>query len=240
MPVTNPAMDILLVEDHVVNQKLAMTVLERMGHHVVLAENGRIALDKLARAHFDLVLMDMQMPVMDGLEATRHIRANEGEGHIPIIAMTANAMSGDRDRCLDAGMDDYISKPIKTSVLQEVLARWAPRQESGAEDGGFDYLEALRSSDRELVDIIAGMFMEQYPKDLQQMREALAEQNAKAVMLVAHSMRGAVALFNADPVQDLAQKIERDAKQGILSGLEGRLEQLSVELERLGAALKRL
>jgi signal transduction histidine kinase/DNA-binding response OmpR family regulator len=120
-------LDVLLVEDNKVNQTFAIRLLRKWGHHVTLAENGREALERIqAKRGFDLVLMDMQMPVMGGLEATRAIRAFEQqEGtqtHIPIIAMTANSMEGDRESCLDAGMDDYISKPIKVDALAEKLA----------------------------------------------------------------------------------------------------------------------
>ena len=117
---------ILLVEDHPVNQKLATALLERRGYRVTLAENGRIAVDKFSSARFAVVLMDMQMPEMDGIEATRAIRALEQQQqrpHTPIIAMTANAMSGDRELCLEAGMDDYLAKPINAAELFATLER---------------------------------------------------------------------------------------------------------------------
>jgi signal transduction histidine kinase/ActR/RegA family two-component response regulator len=120
---------ILLVEDNAVNQKLALTLLQRRGYRTVLAENGQEALDKITQQVFAAVLMDMQMPVMDGIEATREIRANEaacGYVRTPIIAMTANAMQGDRERCIAAGMDDYLAKPIKSDELFAVLKRFAP------------------------------------------------------------------------------------------------------------------
>ncbi|HEX5388281.1 MAG TPA: ATP-binding protein [Burkholderiaceae bacterium] len=120
---------VLLVEDHPVNQKLATHLLQRWGHQVSLAQNGQEALDAVATGgHFDLLLMDMQMPVMGGIEATRRIReleAHRGWRPLPIIAMTANAMSGDRDECLAAGMNDYISKPMRQAELSEKLTRWS-------------------------------------------------------------------------------------------------------------------
>jgi len=126
-----PAQHLLLVEDNPVNQRLARTLLERRGYRVTLAENGQEAIAALAGNVFAAILMDMQMPVMDGLEATRRIRADEagsGKGHVPIIAMTANAMQGDRELCLEAGMDDYVSKPINARQLFDCLARWAGPQ----------------------------------------------------------------------------------------------------------------
>jgi CheY-like chemotaxis protein len=119
---------VLLVEDNRINQRLASKLLEDRGYRVTLAENGQLALDALAQARFAAVLMDMQMPVMDGLEATRRIRAREAaeaRARTPIIAMTANAMQGDRERCLAAGMDDYISKPINADELFRQLEGWA-------------------------------------------------------------------------------------------------------------------
>jgi CheY-like chemotaxis protein len=120
----------LLVEDHPINQMLATTLLKRWGHEVVLAENGQQAIDLFPSRAWDLVLMDMQMPVMGGLEATRHIRALEPHGqHIPIVAMTANAMESDRQACLDAGMDDFLAKPFASPSLHALLLRYLPKTE---------------------------------------------------------------------------------------------------------------
>ena len=117
---------VLLVEDHPINQKLAMTLLAKWGHTVVLAENGQEAVAQFAQGTWDLVLMDMQMPVMGGIEATRLIRASESPGsHTPIVAMTANAMEGDRVACLEAGMDDHMAKPFKAETLRGVLKTWS-------------------------------------------------------------------------------------------------------------------
>jgi two-component system, sensor histidine kinase and response regulator len=122
------SLDVLLVEDYVVNQKLAITLLTRWGHHVTLAENGQLALEALATHRFDLVLMDMMMPVMDGLEATQRFRAQEQGPRTPIVAMTANAMQGDKEKCLASGMDDYISKPFEIPQLKLILSRYAGRR----------------------------------------------------------------------------------------------------------------
>jgi CheY-like chemotaxis protein len=114
---------VLVVEDNAVNQRLAQRILEKEGHAVVLAGNGKEALELLAGQPFDLILMDVQMPVMDGFEATRAIRKLERGGHITIIATTAHAMTGDRERCLAAGMDGYISKPIHPAELLTLVAQ---------------------------------------------------------------------------------------------------------------------
>jgi CheY-like chemotaxis protein len=116
---------VLLVEDNRVNQAVARRMLEHLGHRVTVAENGRIAVQLVRREAFDLILMDCQMPELDGYEATREIRAAEGDGRrLPIVAMTAHAMVGDREQCLAAGMDDYLTKPVKMQELGETIARW--------------------------------------------------------------------------------------------------------------------
>jgi CheY-like chemotaxis protein len=114
---------ILLAEDNIINQKVAVYILERYGHKVFVANNGQEVLQALKKEHFDLILMDVQMPKMDGFEATASIREKEKKTgfHIPIIAMTAHAMKGDRERCLDSGMDDYIAKPLKAEHLTKTI-----------------------------------------------------------------------------------------------------------------------
>ncbi len=125
-------MQILLAEDNAINQRLATCLLERHGHRVVIASNGREAVTALAAQQFDLVLMDIQMPEMDGLEATACIRAQERTTgtHIPIVAVTASTTLGDRERCLAAGMDAYVSKPIKSGELFKAIAEMAPTHSS--------------------------------------------------------------------------------------------------------------
>jgi two-component system, sensor histidine kinase and response regulator len=120
---------ILLTEDNVVNQRVALRILEKAGHMVAIAENGKAALRMLEEQTFDLILMDVQMPEMGGFEATAHIREKEElmGRHIPIVAMTAHAMAGDRERCLDAGMDDYLAKPVAAASLLEMVALYGSK-----------------------------------------------------------------------------------------------------------------
>ena len=129
MKLKNKGLHILIAEDNLVNQKLAARLLEKQGHTSMIANNGREAVEAWETEAFDAVLMDMQMPVMDGLEATREIRAKEQQlgKHVTIIAMTANAMIGDRERCLEAGMDEYIPKPVDVMKLVEVLEKINPQ-----------------------------------------------------------------------------------------------------------------
>ena len=223
-----PKLSILLVEDHIVNQKLATAMLERWGHQVMVAGDGLVALDLLAQHRFDLVLMDMMMPVMGGLEATQRIRAQESvDAHLPIVAMTANAMQGDRERCLRAGMDDYLSKPIDWAELQRVLVRFAPasmnadahgetqtlppsvpNDHSESPDLGFDYQSALAASDQEVVDIVADAFVAQWPVDVERMTQALSDGDMSPLLHTAHALKGTLGLFGAAPAVFLAQALE--------------------------------
>ena len=134
-PRSSVALDVLLVEDNQVNQMVASGMLRKLGHRVVVRENGQLALEYLQSNHCDLVLMDCQMPVMDGFEATRTIRATEGLAHLPVIAVTANAMEGDREQCLSAGMNDYLTKPYSIEAMREVLERWGAGAEAQSSRG---------------------------------------------------------------------------------------------------------
>jgi CheY-like chemotaxis protein len=128
---------VLLVEDNTMNQLVATKVLEKLGVTTEVAENGRVALDAIANGTFDAVLMDCQMPEMDGYEATRQLRRREATAgtHLPVIAMTAAAMEGDRDACIAAGMDDYITKPVRADELRAALARWIRPREATPSHG---------------------------------------------------------------------------------------------------------
>ena len=248
-------LDVLLVEDHPINQKLATNLLERWGHRVTLAENGKLAVEVMRGRRFDIVLMDMMMPVMDGLEATRQIRVAEMENSVPrtpIIAMTANAMQGDRENCLEVGMDDYIAKPIKSQNLQQLLRQYAKgdaafRLDSTGNDGlpqntahRFDYAEAVRAADQEIVEIIAGIFLQHYQRDLEKIRSGVATNDLPAVLFVAHSLRGTLAMFGAQPAAQLAQRIEQQAARGDALGLVEMADSLVAEVEQLSAVLKPL
>ena len=225
----------MLAEDSAVNQKLATVLLELQGHAVSLANNGREALEKLQQQPFDLVLMDVQMPELDGLEATRQIRAREpAEEHIPIVAMTAHAMQGDRERCLDVGMDDYLSKPVRAQELREVLERLfaspaeddRPRdvdeahsdkaEERVADDHlTIDWSEALagvgNKADllRELVDL----FLKEAPRLLRQAEEAIEKADPPELRLAAHTLKGSARYFGKSSLSVLAAELETMATQ---------------------------
>jgi len=242
------ALNILLVEDNKINQKLALVLLKRAGHQVTLADNGQIALDWLAKQRFDLVLMDMMMPVLDGLQATRLFRASEQGARTPIVAMTANVMPGDRERCLQAGMDDYLSKPISVAELNRVLtlsytascatekvangtAFGTPLAASEAADSGFDYTQALAQVDQEVLGIIAEAFVLQWPLEWQKLQQALAASDWRSVLQSAHTLKGVLALFGARPAVDLAAALEQTAAhaQGQAAGTDSDRAQASCQ-----------
>lgn len=210
--------EVLLVEDNPVNQTLARTWLTRWGIHCTVAENGAVALERLSERRFDLVLMDCQMPIMDGFEASARIRALDDPGMraIPIIAMTANAMAGDRERCLAAGMDDYISKPISTTYLKEAIERLArKRGQFGAPlVSEFDYAQALRRADPDTISIIAESFIESMEADFTRMDTALSVLDWPEVMRLAHSAKDLCLTFHADPLADDFARLTTMARRG--------------------------
>ncbi|HEY1191699.1 MAG TPA: PAS domain S-box protein, partial [Gemmata sp.] len=209
-----PVFRVLVAEDNPVNQRVITRLLENFGHTVTMTANGRQALGALAAAPFDVVLMDVQMPEMDGFEATRALRAGEaGTGRRTfVVAMTAHAMKGDRERCLDAGMDDYLSKPIQRSELVRVLDRAArepvpappgpplPAPGSG-DEAPFDRASALArlGGDEELFAEVAGLFQADAQKFLTELREALRADNAEALHRTAHGLKGAAGYLGARP-----------------------------------------
>jgi two-component system sensor histidine kinase/response regulator len=249
-------MEILLVEDNLINQKLATALLNKWGHQVTIAENGQLALDRMANASFDLVLMDMMMPVMDGLEATRQYRAGEQGRRTPIIAMTANAMVGDRERCLDAGMDDYISKPFEIAELHRLITRFShngqpvPSLEAATGQAepatplrtgpDFDYARALRDSDQEVVEIISDIFVMQWPLDHATMAHAIETGDAASLRNTSHALKGSLGMFGAHPAVELAAELEQLASTDQLSGAASFQAAASSLLTNLGVQVAAL
>ena len=237
-------LQILLAEDNVVNQRLAQHLLEGRGHHVTIANNGREALELLERGQFDLALVDVQMPEMDGLQLTAAIREKEvhTKAHLPIIAMTAYAMKGDRERCLEAGMDDYIAKPINSTQLFEIidnLRRPDLRTLSGAAPPASQEvldestLRARFEGEPELLRDVVNLYLEDYPNLLGGIRGAVERGDARALERAAHKLKGTVANFAARAAYDAALRME-------VMGREGHLEQAAEALQDLESALKEL
>jgi len=250
-----PRLKILVAEDNVINQKVAVGILEKLGHRVVLADNGLNAVSLWESESFDLVLMDVQMPEMSGFEATAVIRKREkktGE-HIPIIAMTAHAMKGDRERCLEAGMDDYIPKPIQARQLQEVVSAimGAGVESTPVFDGEDFALERIESvgvldletalarldGDRELLDQAAEIFLAQYPSLIENIRLAITNRDARSLEYACHNLRGSVEHFGAAAACELALTLELIGKAGNLPKDMTAMTALETELKHVEAAV---
>jgi two-component system sensor histidine kinase/response regulator len=251
---------VLLAEDNFVNQRLATRMLEKHGHEVVVVNSGKEALAALDRQRFDLVLMDVQMPEMGGLEAASAIRRREaapgaaatGHRRIPVIAMTAHAMKGDRERCLEAGMDGYVSKPIRAEELFEAIARVVPAHgdapsearplppPSPAEE--FDRAELMDrvEGDLGLLDSLVRVFLDSYPAMLAAVKMAVDRRDAGALHCAAHELKGAVANFACPDAVQAALRLEVMGRSEDLSGAEGAFAELKGALERLRPALGRL
>jgi PAS domain S-box-containing protein len=239
---------ILLAEDNPVNQKLAVTFLSKWGHRVEVVENGAQAVEEAHSRVFDLILMDMQMPVMGGLEATRLIRDQDHvKGrYTPIIAMTANAMDEDRERYLNAGMDDYISKPLDTERLRGILATIVPEKPEADsaplshEETVFDYDQALRTADSWVIETIGQAFLDDCPRQIAELVDALDSRDQALLLRSAHTLRGLVGNFNAHRIETLARELEQPDSMQDLPKAHAVLHRLTAELDALRRALSDL
>jgi len=261
---------VLLVEDNPVNQTVATKLLERAGHEVVTAGNGQEAIEWFEKRRFDLILMDVQMPVLGGLDATRAIRAREARrswvmsGHwevTPIIAMTAHVMQGDRERCLEAGMDDYVSKPVQPAELYAAIERVTQRAEH-ADTGTGGVVELMNLDGNEIsaegsplvVDLqqtldildgdadalysLIGIFLADYGKNVAQLEKARQQKDLAALSAVAHSLKSSSAIFGAPSVAETAQLLEHAARRGEAEEALGLVPRFLSELGELSARLR--
>jgi two-component system sensor histidine kinase/response regulator len=243
---------VLLAEDNPINQELTARTLSKRGHQVTVVGNGKLAVEALEKQSFDLVLMDVQMPEMDGWEATNAIRQREistGK-HIPIIAMTAHAMKGDRERCLAAGMDAYISKPVHIEELLQVtegLTRHGGPIDRSQEGGPLGTTTIDRAAallrvegDEGLLADLAKLFCDESPRMLSVIQDAIKLKNADALARGAHSLKGSVATFSAQQAFDLALKLERLGRANDFADAERVFGLLSAEIEHVKIALTSL
>ena len=237
---------ILLAEDNPLNQILAVRLLEKHGHAVTIAENGKEALSILSEKEFDVILMDAQMPEMDGYETTKSIRSGVDilNTNIPIIAMTANVMEGDREACLAAGMDDYVSKPIRVLDLMSALGRQVTTKDGSAADTA-EAVEAkkelhivsaraleLLDWDETLYREICGMFLAHVPDNMREIQNALHEGDIGAAHRKSHALKSISGSVGAEYVQEIAAAIEDACEKQELEGVTELLSRLELELER--------
>lgn len=220
-------LDVLLAEDNYVNQKLAYAVLEKWGHSVTLVDTGQKAFDAWRNGKFELIVMDVQMPEMDGMEATQRIRQAEKENeHIPIIAMTAHALAGDREKCLEAGMDGYTSKPLRIQDLYREIARFfdtssgeicSSNERANQANGedcksyGLDWSSALNAcgDDKQLLNELMEILLREVPELVGELHRAIDAQESSVAGRVAHTIKGSFRFFGETPVGDSCRKIEK-------------------------------
>jgi len=252
------SLNVLLAEDNRVNQQLATHILERFGHDVTLATTGAevLALTE-ADQHFDVILMDIQMPEMDGIEATRLLREREArtDTHVPIVAMTAHAMVGDRERFLEAGMDDYVSKPISRDRLREVLRGIGRSQPSSSDpspedpvaeadesETSFDrdVLMEHTASDGELIRTLVEVFEADRSKLLGDIETALDGGDEDALHRAAHTIKGALGVFGAEPARARAERLEQAARKGLVSDGQAQYDELAAQVNGLLVDLRAL
>ncbi|MBA2112938.1 hybrid sensor histidine kinase/response regulator [Bremerella alba] len=245
--------NILLAEDGVVNRKVAQSLLENRGHHVTSVENGQLAVDAFRSGSFDLILMDVQMPVLDGFAATEEIRRLEKETSrkIPIIALTAHAMKGDRERCLEGGMNDYVSKPFRPEELFAAVERVRPvvirspdvnpETDHLSEDNYLPFhpgraLENVGGSE-EILNEMIDLFTTECPKQLHEIQAAFASGDNEKFIRSAHTLKGSVALFAADEATASARRIEFMGRDNELSDFQDAWNDLTQNVNELISAL---
>ncbi|MHB8763252.1 MAG: PAS domain S-box protein [Deferrisomatales bacterium] len=244
---------VLVAEDNAVNQLLVRALLEREGHAVTVTSSGRQALEALAGGGFDGVLMDVQMPEMDGLEATRRIRRGEVPGvppDLPIVALTAHAVQGDRERFLAAGMDDHVSKPLSPASLSAALARWHPRPAAGAAEeapaGGEEGLPEVEERLRDWLERLppprvwelVDLFRKQLPVQIAAVADARGAGDAPGLAAASHTLRGSAVCFGTQRMAELCAELEAAAKAGSLEGAAAGVAALERELRRLDGYLE--
>ncbi|MFQ5583388.1 MAG: response regulator, partial [Calditrichia bacterium] len=244
---------VLLAEDNRINQKIILRLLKKMNFNVSIAGNGTEAVLKAKSDKFDLVLMDVQMPEMDGLTATRKIRELEKESgtHVPIIAITAHAMKGDREKCLDAGMDEYLTKPIKSEHLQKMIAKIMgngnPATVNIEDNAQSNQIHALPLDKLELLERVEGdmpllgeiveLFYQEYPRFINQIKTSIDKQDPSQLKKSAHTLKGMFGNLGAHTAFDLAKSLEDCSKKEDYSAAQQTLAQLKDEIEEVKNAL---
>jgi CheY-like chemotaxis protein/HPt (histidine-containing phosphotransfer) domain-containing protein len=250
---------VLLVEDVPANQKVAAVMLQRFGIEVDVAENGKEALEKWEESNYDLILMDCQMPVMDGYDATRAIRSRGDRGRTPIVALTANALESDRKRCVDAGMDGFIAKPFARNDLLKVLEQWLPieslagtgidticrkkktRSNSGAGEEGpidRDQMESMRTALGEDFDDLVTTYLEGVEEMLAAIPRAWEASDLKELERQAHSIKSSSASVGAVVLSRLAREMEEQVRSNELEEVTEQVQEMEQEFQRVRESLE--
>jgi CheY-like chemotaxis protein len=243
LPKIQGPLRILLAEDTEISQRVVVDLLKRWGHTSSVVQNGQEVLDALAGESFDLVLMDVEMPIMDGLEVTRLIREREQatNTHLPIVAITAHAMAGDRERFLAAGMDAYIPKPIQAEDVIGVIQELAVKYEIAAvkSEPVLDREQAMRQleADPELFQSLADILIASLPELQAQIEQAIAQGDSEALRRAAHKAKSSVGPFRANAAYEAAYRLEMVGEQEDFSHAESAFNRLKQELSRLKQAL---
>lgn len=255
--------EVLLAEDNFVNQQVAIEILKNYGCEVTIAVNGHEAVEWVKRRKFDLILMDCEMPLLDGFSAAREIRALEQPGsHTPIIALTAHAMKGDRERCLSAGMDDYLPKPIEAESVRKILEKWlgskkvetVSEEELGrveptlAEEVDishipiFDLKRALEIAGGRIsiVEKVAKVFIQHMPGRIEEIERASRERNYEELLRLVHSLSGAVSSIGARKLTYIVQRLEHNLRSGIIEGIDEEILIIKREFGDLKSALEQV
>jgi CheY-like chemotaxis protein/HPt (histidine-containing phosphotransfer) domain-containing protein len=249
LPETQPALRVLVAEDNAVNQAFLRRSLEKLGHIPISAVNGKEAVERFCQDHLDFIFMDVQMPEMDGFSATAAIRAEEQKTgkHITIFALTAHALAGDRERCLAAGMDGYISKPAKMADIQNALQQ--VRHETGETTSGesedatsptWNRAAALErvGGDAALLDELIQIFFQEYPELAERLHEALENGDLRSVREPAHTLKGALGYLCLPEIAELAQRIEKASRSDDSRGLAELVERLTSSIDGVRSSMQ--
>jgi CheY-like chemotaxis protein len=245
-------LQVLLAEDNRINQRVTRAQLARLGCDVDLADDGREAVAAAARRRYDVVFMDCQMPEVDGFDATREIRRREGDGpHVPIVALTANALRGDRERCLAAGMDGYIAKPTDLGSLERARARHAPpaadSRPGAPEEGGraslvdqraLKNLKALERDGPGFLAVLVREFDEGFRERLGDLQLAVRENDGAALRGAAHCIKGSAGIVGAEGMASLCRRLEFLAEEGLAAGADPLIASLAHEHEVVMSVLR--
>ena len=246
---------ILLAEDNLVNQKVALKVLELFGYRADLAANGLEVLEAFQRQDYDVVLMDVQMPEMGGEEATQYLRNSLPAHRQPhIIALTANAMQGDREQFLAAGMDDYISKPMRSEQLHQALQKAVHDHTNGDgiqptetspgitldQDTLDQFVKEFGEGGMDILRELIGIFLDEAPQDMQKMKEALETQDVESLHIAAHTLKSSSAYLGAAAFNKICKNLEMTARHDRMSDAPDLLRQAQIEFDLLQKELQKL